>query len=83
MHRSGAPTVVYLGEDRQLYLSRPAKYLFEFPARIIDHGNKTIIYITAVPHNFDGKAVIAPPGYVVQGIERSSHDTGETGINNK
>lgn len=83
MHRSGTPIAAYLGEDRQLYLSRPAKYLFEFPARIIDHGNKKIIYITAIPHNFDGKLVIAPPGYVVHGIERSSNDASETGISNK
>jgi len=72
MYKSGTPIAVYLGEDRQLYLNRPAKYLFEFPARIINgDGGKTIIYITAIPYNFDNKTILAPPGYIIKGINSS------------
>ena len=68
MDRDGQPVIAYLGEDRQIYLNSPGKTICEFQARIMNFGNKRVIYITEVPEKYDGKGVKAPPGYTVDGI---------------
>lgn len=73
MYRNGQQAILYLGEDRNLYINHlPGKSICEFEARIFLNalGNgKNIISIIKVPAKFDGKKVNPPPDFVVQGLE--------------
>jgi hypothetical protein len=71
MYYSGQPVIAYLGEDRQIYLNRPGKTVCEFPARIIQHGDKKIIFITDVPDKYDGGAANPPSGFELQGLDQT------------
>jgi len=68
MERDGQQIIAYLGEDRQIYMHNPGKFLCEFPARVIRMGGKQVIHVTDVPDKFDGGMVKAPAGYELSGF---------------
>lgn len=71
MYRDGQQVIVYLGEDRQLYINTtPGKTLCEFEGRVwVRERSNNILSITHVPDKFDGDPVTAPPGWEVQGLD--------------
>jgi len=71
MYRDGQQVVVYLGEDRQLYINTsPGKTLCQFGGRVwIRERSNNILSITDIPDKYDGDPVKAPPGWEVQGLD--------------
>jgi hypothetical protein len=70
MFRDGQQVIVYLGEDRQLYINTsPGKTLCEFEGRVWLRERSNILSITIVPSKFDGDPVTPPPGWEVQGLD--------------
>lgn len=70
MYRDGQQVIVYLGEDRRLYIdTSPGKTICEFTGRVwIREKSKNVLSITNVPVKFDGKPVTVPSGWEVQGL---------------
>lgn len=68
MLNNGQQVVAYLGEDRQLYLNNPGKFICIFEAKILNNAGKQIIYITDIPDKFDDGPVKAPPNFEVMGL---------------
>jgi hypothetical protein len=69
---NGQAVALYLGFDRHLYINnKPGKYLCVFEGRIFLKAvdGKDALAITKIPKTFDGKPIIPPPGFVVQGLE--------------
>lgn len=76
MFRNGQLVNVFLGEDRQMYIDiSPGKSLCEFGGRVwIQEKENNILSITEIPEKFDGKPVIAPPGWEIQGLENEEEN---------
>jgi hypothetical protein len=76
MFRDGQQVIVYLGEDRQMYINNsPGKSLCEFTGRVFLRERDTnILSITEIPDKFDWESVKAPPGWEIQGLEKDDED---------
>lgn len=76
MYRNGQLVNVFLGEDRQMCIDvSPGKTICEFSGRVwIQEKENNILSITGIPEKFDGKPVIAPPGWEIQGLENAGED---------
>jgi len=71
MYKNGEQVILYLGEDRRIYINnKPGKVLTAFSGRIFPNvkNGKNVIAITYVPDNFDDGIVLPPQGYEIQGI---------------
>lgn len=71
MYTNGQQVLLYLGEDRRIYINQsPGKTLCEMEARIFlnAQAGQHVISVTKVPEKFDGEKVHAPSGFVIQGL---------------
>jgi len=75
MIRDGQAVLLYLGEDRQLYIDNsPGKHICIFEGRYFAGPKKGIIVINSKPQQFDYGLVKAPPNTTVQGIPQKPKD---------
>ncbi len=77
MFRNGESVLLYLGEDRQLYVNHsPGKHVCVFEGRFFTQPKgDNIISISKIPNNYDGGDVKGPPGTTVQGLEHVRAET--------
>ena len=67
MLNNGQKVILYLGEDRRLYIDHsPGKTICKFEARIFN--NPKLISIIRVPESYDGDKVYPPTGYALNGL---------------
>jgi hypothetical protein len=70
MFRNGEFILLYLGQDRQLYINNsPGKHICIFEGRYFIQPKDNIISITNIPDNYDNGPVKSPPNTIVQGLD--------------